>query len=145
MSVSAEDQSATGSTAVKPRLIAVVSAVVGALVVWAIAEFVFGVDLHSPAMGSQPPQPISAGWVALLSVVVSFLGWGVLVLLEKFTSRARTVWTVLAVVVFLVSLSGPWSGPGITIANRLLLMLIHVVVAALLIPQLSRTSANKAA
>lgn len=121
MSVSAEWRSGAAGAAVKPRLVAVVSAVVGALVVWALAEFAFGVDLHSPAMGSQPPQPITAGWVALVAGAVSLLGWGVLALLERLTSRGRTVWTVLAVVVLLVSLGGPWSGPGITIANRLLL------------------------
>lgn len=145
MSVSAENQQTTGNATVKPRLIAVGSAVVGALVVWALAEFAFGVDLHSPAMGGQPPQQITAGWVVIVAAIVSLLGWGVLALLEKFTSNARTVWTVLAGIVFLVSLSGPWSGPGITTGNRLLLMLIHVVVAGLLIPQLSRTSAKKTA
>lgn len=145
MSVSAEWRSGAAGAAVMPRLVAVVSTVVGALVAWVLAEYAFGVDLHSPAMGSQPPQPISAGWVAIVAGVASLLGWGVLALLERLTSRARTVWTVLAVVVFLVSLSGPWSGPGITVANRLLLMLIHVVVAGLLIPQLSCTSAGRTA
>lgn len=143
MSVSSENQQATRSATVKPRLVAVGSAVVGALAVWALAEFAFGVDLRSPAMGGQPPQAISGGLVAIVAAAVSLLGWGALALLERFTSRARIGWTVLASVVFLISLSGPWSGPGITTANRVLLMLIHVVVAGLLIPQLARTSANR--
>lgn len=141
---SAEKQQVATAALWKPRLFAVVATVVAAVLAWVLAEFAFGVDLHSPGMGSQPSQPISGAWVAIVAAVVSLVGWAALSIMERVSSRARTWWTVLAVVVFALSLTGPWSGPGITTANRLLLMLIHLVVAAVLIPLLSRTSANKA-
>ena len=41
--------------------------------------------------------------VTQVTVVVSLLGWGVLALLERVTPHARTIWTVLAVVVLVAS------------------------------------------
>lgn len=137
MSVSAP--AAITSARWKPRLAAVVSAVAAALAVWVLAELVLGVDLRSPAVGSRAGAPIEPGWIALVSAVVSLAGWALLVILEKLISRARTVWTITAAVVFALSLAAPWQGTGISAGNRLLLTLMHVVIAAVLIPVLALT------
>jgi Family of unknown function (DUF6069) len=74
------------------------------------------------------------------SLVAALAGWALLALLERFTARARTIWTAIALLVALLSLAGPLSILATTEANVLALALMHVVVAAVLIPILAGTS-----
>jgi hypothetical protein len=131
--------STTSSTGWKPRLVAVVGAAVGALVVWLIAGLA-DVEVRSPAFGSQASMEIGAGFVIVISLLAGLAGWTLLAVLERFTARPRTVWVVIAAVVLLLSLGGPWSGTDITTGSRLTLTLMHLAVGAVLIPLLARTA-----
>jgi hypothetical protein len=72
-------------------------------------------------------------------------GWGLLALLERFTARPRTSWTVIAVGVGLLSLAGPLSTIApTTVTNGLSLALMHLAVAAVLIPGLAATAPSLA-
>jgi hypothetical protein len=126
----------------RARPLAVVVAVLVALVVWAVAEQGFGIDLRSPANGSQASWEINPAVVGVTSGVASLAAWGLLALLERLTAHPRTLWTAIAVLVLLISLGGPLSGTGITSANRVALALMHLSVAAVLIPLLPRTAPN---
>lgn len=128
----------------KARLLGVVGAVVAALVVFVVFQYGFGQDLHTPASGSMPAMPLNPGFVVFVSLLASLAGWALLALLERFTSGGRRAWTIVATAVAVLSLSGPMSGSGITAGNRVALALMHVAVAAVLIPSLSRTSASTA-
>lgn len=75
------------------------------------------------------PQP--------LALAVSLLGWGARVLLDRLTRRAPVVWTALAVLVLLVSFL-PLLAVEATGAAKAILALMHVAVAAALIPVFSR-------
>ncbi|MFI5266713.1 MAG: DUF6069 family protein [Chloroflexota bacterium] len=125
----------------RTRVLAVVAAVLAAEALWLVSEVVFGVHLQAPA-GNGYPQPvaIAAGTVAIASGVLSLLGWGLLAGLERFTSRARGIWLGIALLALIGSLFMPLSGAGVTAANRAVLVLMHVVVAAIVIPALYRTS-----
>jgi hypothetical protein len=81
--------------------------------------------------------------VVISAAAASLAGWGLLAVLERFTARARTVWTVIAALAMLVSLGAPLSGTGITGANRAWLALMHVAVGAVFIPLLARTSRSR--
>ena len=107
---------------------------------WVIARYVAGIELRTPAMGSQPAAELGVIAIVGASLFASLAGLGLLVALERFIARPRAIWTTVAVVVFLLSLGGPLSGNGIGTANRVTLMLIHLSVAAALIPLLSRTA-----
>jgi Family of unknown function (DUF6069) len=62
-------------------------------------------------------------------------------LLERFTARPRTSWTAIAVLVGLLSLAGPLSTiASTTAANGVSLALLHLAVAAVLIPGLAATA-----
>lgn len=127
----------------RARLLAIVGAVIAAAVVWAVGRWVFDVQLRAPEMGDPPVgYEIGLPFVVAVVAVASGAGWGLLVALERFTARARSVWTVAAVVVFALSLAAPWSGVGVDSGTRVVLTLMHVAVAAVLIPGLSRTSAR---
>ncbi|MEO3922341.1 DUF6069 family protein [Micromonosporaceae bacterium B7E4] len=69
--------------------------------------------------------------VAATAILAALAGWGLLALLERFTTRARLIWTLVAVGFFVVSLLGPAGGvdPG----ARLGLAVLHLVPAVVLI------------
>jgi hypothetical protein len=123
------------------RILVVIGAVLAAEVVWLVAELVFGVRLQAPA-GSGYPQPvdIGPGTVAVASFVLSLLGWGVLAVLERFTSWARRIWLALSLIALVASLGMPMSGSGVPAVDRAVLVLMHVLVAAILVPAMYRTS-----
>ena len=125
----------------RKRLFAVVAGVLAAEVVWLVATFVFGIHAQAPA-GNGYPQPvdIAPGTVGIATGVLSLLGWGVLALLERFTSRARGIWLALSLLALVASLGLPLSGSGIPAIDRAVLVLMHVAVAATIIPALYRTS-----
>lgn len=126
------------------RIGAVAAATLAAAVVWVIVEPIGGLDLRAPAPGS-PGETHDVGLVAVLlpSFAASVAGWGLLALLERFTARARVAWTVVAVVVLVLSLGGPLPATGITAADQLALASMHLAVAATLIPLLARTSPTR--
>jgi hypothetical protein len=80
--------------------------------------------------------------VAVGSGAAALAAWALLALLERLTARARTIWTIVAVVVLVASLGTPLLGSGVTAANRAVLELLHLAVGAVLIPALRRTAAS---
>lgn len=122
------------------RLVTVAGASLAALATWLVAESLFGLELHSPAANAGEAADIGASHVALAAAVGSLLGFGLLAVLERLTSRARRTWMVIAALGLLVSLGGPLSGSGITAANRVVLVLMHVVVAAVVVAGVYRAS-----
>ena len=123
------------------RLLAVAAAVLVAEAVWALAKFALGIPLQAPAgAGYAEPADIGALNVAVATVVLSLVGCGALVVLERLTPHARRIWLLVALLALCVSLVMPLSGFGVSPANRAVLVLMHVVVAAVVIPALYRTS-----
>jgi hypothetical protein len=101
---------------------------------------VLGVDLTVGPGGRA--QSVGLGSVVLTSLVAGLLGWALLALLESRSRRAATVWTAIAIVVALLSLGGPLSA-GAGAAASVVLVALHAVVAAVLIPALRRTSPTR--
>lgn len=78
----------------RSRVDATAGAVGAALAVWAVARFVLGIGVASPEFGpDRPSKSVGAVHVAGTALVASAAGWGLLAALERFTARARTVWT----------------------------------------------------
>ncbi len=121
------------------RAFAVGAVVLLALVVWAAAVPLLGVQLLVRTPGTSSTQAIGAGFVLAVSLLASLLGWGLLAALERLTQRAATIWTVAAGVVLLLSLAGPLTA-AVTTGGKLTLVLLHLGVAAVLIPLLRRTA-----
>ena len=86
----------------RARLVAVVAAVGAALVLWAVVELGFGLDLHGPAAGAATEaSDVGPAQVLTASLLAALAGWGLLALLERVTARARGLWAVIAVVVLI--------------------------------------------
>ncbi|HEV2057830.1 MAG TPA: DUF6069 family protein [Solirubrobacteraceae bacterium] len=122
------------------RLMGAAGAVLAAVAVWVVAEVAFGLDLRQPAADGQAADDIDVGHVVFAAAVGSLVGWALLAALERITSRAYVIWRAVAALALLASLGGPLSGSGITTANRLVLVLMHLVVAAVVIAVMYRTS-----
>ncbi len=141
MSPTITHPSATKGTRRLRRLATVVTAVVTALALWAIAVHAAGVDLQSPGFGQyQRPAALNPATVAVVSGLAGFAAWGLLALLERTTRRPRRVWTAVALLSLVVSLGAPLSGHGASGASRGILACLHVLVAVTIIVLLGRTA-----
>lgn len=126
------------------RLSAVAAAMASALAIWVLAVLALGMDLRAPAFdGSSETLPVRAQDVLLVSALLSFAGWGFMAVLERLTSRGRRVWLMIAVAALVLSLGTPLAGTGVNLANRIVLMLMHLAVGSVLIPALYWSSARR--
>jgi hypothetical protein len=69
----------------------------------------------------------------IFTAIFGLLGWGLLALLERFTRRATAIWTGVAVAVALLSIV-PIFLEGASTATRVALTVLHLAVAAVLVP-----------
>jgi hypothetical protein len=128
--------SPASTTRRRARAIAVLAAVLVPAGIWLVAVPLLGYELRAPQLGG-PPAEVSLPLVVVGALAASLLGWGLLALLERRTHRARTIWTVIALTVLVVSFT-PLLDPEIATPTRIVLALMHVAVAAVLIPGLTR-------
>ena len=116
------------------------STVLGAVVATSVLQVgasALGVDfLLSDEMGS---AVLTLPVVAIATAIFGLLGWGSLALLERTTRRARGIWTALALTVTVASLV-PIFLEHATAGTRVTLVLVHLAVAAVLVPLLRRGS-----
>jgi hypothetical protein len=118
------------------RSVSILAATAAALLAWTLFSVVLDIGL-SARRGSELID-VAAGDVAATTVVVGLLGWLLLAALERWTSRARRVWTVVAVLVCLLSLAGP-ALTATSSGARAALLALHAVVAVVLITLLPRS------
>ncbi|MET9574244.1 DUF6069 family protein [Streptomyces sp. DT199] len=108
--------------------------VLAPVLVWLVADPLLGHRLRI-ADGEQTLD-IGAAPVAVVALFASLSGWGLLAALERFgVRRARAVWTGVAGAVLAVSFL-PLLGDGMDGGTRASLALMHLAVAAVLIPGL---------
>ncbi|MGQ0841601.1 DUF6069 family protein [Actinokineospora sp.] len=112
------------------RVVTVIAAVVAAVAVWAIAGPLLGIDLLVRSGGN--PQTVGVGLVIAASLLAGLLAWSLLAVLERFVTRARTVWTSTALIVLVLSVGGPFTAGG-TASTTTTLVLMHLAVGAVLI------------
>ncbi|WP_214409531.1 DUF6069 family protein [Sphaerisporangium fuscum] len=126
---------ASGRTGAR-RAITVAGAVVAALALWGLTGPVAGIDLA--ARLGEAVQPVGPAAVVAASLVAGLAAWGLLAVLERLVRRPRRVWTIVAVVVLVLSLAGPLGAADT--GSMLALAGMHLVVAAVLIYGLAPTA-----
>lgn len=119
------------------RAAAVGLGALGAVLVWVIADPLLGVDFSVTSSGTT--TVVGPGLIVGMAVLFSLLGWGLLAVLERFSQRARVIWTTVAVVVTLLSLVMPFNSGEAETAAKWSLLVMHLVVAAAVIPLFART------
>lgn len=124
----------------RTRALSIAGAVLAAVAVWAIAVPLSGTHLLI-RFGSGAAQGVGIDYVIGASLAASLAGWSLLALLERRTPRALRIWTGIAFVVVVLSLSLPLTA-GATLSSKVALALMHVAVAAVLIPAMRRSPAS---
>ncbi|MEV1289079.1 DUF6069 family protein [Micromonospora sp. NPDC049679] len=118
------------------RALVVLAAVLAASLVWLIAVPLLAIEVTVPVRyGASERVDLALVPVVFAALLAGLAGWALLAVLERFTTKARLIWTVIALVVFVVTL--PWM-PDATAAEITVLALLHAAVAAALIPGLPR-------
>ncbi|GEK80729.1 DUF6069 family protein [Agrococcus baldri] len=121
------------------RLLTVIAGALLALVVWAIAVPVAGLEL---VVGSgQSMQLVGPDGVALSSLLLGFGAWALLALLERLGERGRRFWQVTGWLVLALSLAGPIAmggAPAVLVA----LLAMHLVVGVTVILGLAHRRAG---
>ena len=138
MTTTMESAAPTIAGSNRTRILGVAGAVIAAVAVWAIAVPLLGVQLLVK-FGASAPQSVGIGFVLGASVIGSLAGWGLLVVLERRTAQARSIWTAITVLAVLASFSLPLFA-GVSTSTKVTLAVMHVAVAAVLIPAMRRVS-----
>jgi uncharacterized protein DUF6069 len=128
----------TRATSAAP--VAVVGATGAAVAVWLIA-WLSGTELRITPPG-QPAMVVALPAVAGTALAAGLVGWVALAFLRRVTRRARTPWTALAVAALVASFA-PILSVQASVGVRAILGLMHVAVAAVLVPGLRRTVAGR--
>jgi hypothetical protein len=121
------------------RALAIVLATVANVLVWTIAKM-SDVTLQARS-GANERQDVTLAAVIIVTLLIGLVGWALLAVLERLSTRGLTIWTVIAVVFFLISLLGPLG--GVTTGAKVTLAAMHIVTAAVLIPAFRRTSGQR--
>lgn len=117
-------------TLARRRWLVVLAAMAAAVAAWTIAHPLLNIDLLVED-GSGSTRQVSHLAVTLSSLFAGLVGWAVLGTLERLTARAHLVWRVLASLVFVVSLAGPFS--AVSNDATVVLLGLHCLVAGILI------------
>jgi uncharacterized protein DUF6069 len=109
-----------------------------AALAWIVEVPVLGLHLNV-RFGAGHTETIAIGQVIGVTVAASLLGWLVLTLLERRTSRARILWTTTALAALAASLALPLTAATTTSAVAGLVVM-HLIVGAVVIPALAHTA-----
>lgn len=121
---------------VRNRAAIVVGGALAAAIVWVVAVQLLGVDLTVVLGGVT--QTVGVGATIVAALLDALLGWGLLALLESRVRNGRTIWLGIAVAITLLSLLGPIF-QAVNAGAAVTLILMHLAVAAVVIPGLTRT------
>lgn len=132
----------------KQSILAGLMAAVTAIVVNLILFFIFhGAGVISDTIFIQPGQPLTFIHIIISSTFPTLVASIVFFLFERFTNNGFRIFTIISIVLLVLSFMNPFMGiPGVTTGYALALNLMHVVVAGFLLFYINRQikSVNKA-
>jgi hypothetical protein len=119
----------------KNAILAGLYAGIAAAVLNAVLYFIGrGAGIFTDQLEVQPGQPLTVIPVLISSILPSIIAAIVFFLLDKFTSKGMLIFTIISVVLLLLSFMNPFVGiPGITMASGVLLNVMHVTVVVALL------------
>jgi len=127
-----------------PRRVAI-AAVAGGMAAAAVNTGLFlllhglGVEFSIQPSPSAPAAPIPVPSFAVTSFLPALIAGGLLMLLGRATTNARTAFVVIACAFAVLSLAGPATIGGASAATRMALMLMHIIAAVVISGTLLRS------
>jgi hypothetical protein len=124
------------------RALAIAMAVIANVVILTVARVVNG-EFPVATVGDDE-QSIEFSQVIVVTILVGLAAWGLLVLLERTTSRAVTIWLAIATAFFLISLLGPFTS-GENTSSKVVLALMHLGAFTTIAPMMWRSATLRSA
>lgn len=132
----------------KQSILAGLIAAGAAVAVNLILFFIFhGAGIITDTIFIQPGQPLTFVPIIISSSMPAIIGSMIFFLLERFTKNGFRIFTIISIVLLVLSFMNPFVGiPGVTTGYALALNLMHIVVAGALLFFINRQikSVNKA-
>lgn len=114
----------------KQSIVAGAIAAAAATLINVILFFIFhGAGIITDNIFVQPNQPLTFIAIIISSVIPTLIASMVFFLVEKFTKKGFMIFTIVSVVLVLLSLASPFSIIGVTTGYALVLDFMHLVVA----------------
>ncbi|MCW2640592.1 MAG: putative rane protein [Dactylosporangium sp.] len=121
-------------------LVSALAGVTGAVAteLYGLAAGAVGIPMSAGNIGASVAEPITVGMFAMGTLICTFWGTVLAVILARYATRpARAyVWTTVALTV--VSLAGPLAAGDTATSTKLMLALAHLLAAAIIIPTVTR-------
>ena len=115
----------------KQSILAGVMAAAAAAVINVILFFIFhGAGILTDTIFVMPNQPLTFIPIIISSVVPTLIASLVFFLLEKFTKKGFMIFSILSVILLLLSFVNPFMIVGVTTGYALALDFMHLIVAA---------------
>jgi uncharacterized protein DUF6069 len=122
----------------RTRALCAAGGALAAALAWIVEVPLLGIHLNF-RFGTGHIQTIAVGQVIGVTVAASLLGWLLLVLLERRTSHARSLWTTIALAALAASLALPLAAATTTSAV-VALVVMHLTAGAAVIPAMAHTA-----
>jgi uncharacterized protein DUF6069 len=120
------------------RALCAAGGALAAALAWIVEVPLLGIHLNF-RFGAGHIQTIGVGQVIGVSLAAALLGWLLLSVLARRTSRARAIWTTIALVALAASLALPLAA-ATTTAAAVGLIVMHLTVGAATIPTMARSA-----
>jgi hypothetical protein len=125
------------------RPIWMVSAVAGvaaavATEAYGLAARAAGIPMEAGSVGASTAEPITVGMFAMGTLICTFWGTVLAVLLARWASRPARAYLRVTVALVVVSLATPLGAGDTAISTKLMLAVAHVIAAAIVIPTVAR-------
>jgi hypothetical protein len=132
----------------RARALSAAAGTLAAALAWIVEVPLLGIHLNvriGPGhmqTGAGHIQTIAIGQVIGVTLAASLFGWLLLALLERRTPHARLFWTAIALAALAASLALPLAAATTTSATAGLIVM-HVTVAAVVIPAMAHTARSR--
>jgi hypothetical protein len=119
------------------RTLAVAAGAVASIAVWVLTGIIGGILPTVLLNGNE--QVVGPYAIVVSSLVAGLAAWALLALLERKAERPRRTWLIIATATLAVSLVSPLAS-AVNTETRVVLCAMHLVVGAVLILSLDRTT-----
>ena len=102
-----------------------------------------GIPMAAGNIGAAKTGPITLGMFAMGTLICTFWGTILAMLLARYANRPARMFARTAVVLTAISLAGPLAAGATATSTKLMLAVAHLIAAAIIIPVLSRRLARR--
>lgn len=103
-----------------------------------------GIPMSAGSVGAPSAGPITVGMFAMGTLICTFWGTVIAVLLKRYARRPARVFLWTAVGLTAVSLAAPVLAAHTAVSTKIMLLVAHLVAASIVIPAMTRRLARAA-